>query len=147
MLDKNKNWWDCMSSSKLENDTPFLSLAAIIATRDGWDGTDFHIRNRMVCAVEMSGYRLVNIVVPYETKMLGKSVRETSAQFLRCKVWNIYYMIRNKWCWKRCRWNYARQWNYDWVHKWRYFDWEKDVCNSGLENKKKCRLVMMNFVS
>ena len=50
----------------------------------------------MVCAVEMQSDRLVNIVVPYETKMLDNPVRETSAQFLRCKVWNIYYMIRNK---------------------------------------------------
>ena len=56
-----------MSSSNLENETPFLSLAAIIDTRDGWDGVDFHIRNRMVRAVEMPGDKLVN--------MLGKPER------------------------------------------------------------------------
>ena len=35
----------------------------------------------MDCAVEMPGDRLVNIFVPYGTKMLGKPVRETSASF------------------------------------------------------------------
>ena len=70
-----------MSYSKFENETPFLSLAAIIATRAGWDGTDLHIRNRMVSAVEMLGDRFVNIFVPYGTKMLCKPVRETSACF------------------------------------------------------------------
>ena len=35
----------------------------------------------MVCAVETPGDRLVNIVVPYGTKMLGKPVRKTSASF------------------------------------------------------------------
>ena len=33
----------------------------------------------MISAVEMSGNRLVNIVVAYGTKMFGKPVRETSA--------------------------------------------------------------------
>ena len=33
----------------------------------------------MISASEMSGYRLVNIVVSYGTKMFGKPVRETSA--------------------------------------------------------------------
>ena len=70
-----------MSSSKFENETPFLSLAAITATGDGWHGTNFNIRKKMVSAVEMPGDRLVNIVVPYGTKMLGKPVRETSASF------------------------------------------------------------------
>ena len=35
----------------------------------------------MVSAVEMPVGRLVNIVVPYGTKMLCKPVRETSASF------------------------------------------------------------------
>ena len=26
-------------------------------------------------------------------------------------------------------WNNAGQWNYNWVHKWRCFNWEKDMCN------------------
>ena len=70
-----------MSCSKFENETPFLSLAAIIATGDGWGVTNFSIRNRMFSAIEMPGDRLVNIVVPYGMKMLGKPVRETSASF------------------------------------------------------------------
>ena len=40
---------------------------------------DFHIRDRMVCAVEMPGEKLVNIVVPYGAKILGEPVRGTSA--------------------------------------------------------------------
>ena len=32
-----------MSSSKFENETPFLSLTGIIATGDEWDGTNFNM--------------------------------------------------------------------------------------------------------
>ena len=53
-----------MSGSKFENETPFLSLAAIVGTGDGWDGTNFNIRDRIVSAVEMPGNRLVSIVFP-----------------------------------------------------------------------------------
>ena len=44
-----------INGTKLRNETPFFFLAAIVATGDGWDCTNFHIRIRMISAIELSG--------------------------------------------------------------------------------------------
>ena len=57
----------------------------IITTRNGWDGTNFYIGNRMVSSIRMLRNRLVNIIVPYGTKVFSKYVRLTSACFTDVK--------------------------------------------------------------
>ena len=64
-----------MNGSNFKNETLFLSFTAIITTKNGSDGTNFYIRNRMVDSIEMSRNRLVNIIVPYGAKVFSKSVR------------------------------------------------------------------------
>ena len=46
------------------------------------------LRNRMISAIEMSGDRLVNIVVSYGT-MFGKPVRETSASLIDVELMHL----------------------------------------------------------
>ena len=48
--------------SKFGNETHFLSFAAIVATRTGTEGSNFHVWNAMTTRIEMSGNRLVSIV-------------------------------------------------------------------------------------
>ena len=50
--------------------------------------TNFHVRNRMISAIEMSDDRLVNIVASYGTKMFGKPVRDVG-QSHQCRVYGI----------------------------------------------------------
>ena len=64
-----------MNGSNFKNETFFVSFTAIITTRNGSDGTNFHIGNRVVNSIKMSRNRLVNIIVPYGTKVFSKSVR------------------------------------------------------------------------
>ena len=51
-----------VDSTKFGNEAHFMSFAAIIATRKGTEGSNFHIRNTMTAIVEVSGNRLVCIV-------------------------------------------------------------------------------------
>ena len=51
-----------VNSNKLGNETHFMSFVAIIATRNGIEGSDFHVRNIMTAIVEVYGNRLVGIV-------------------------------------------------------------------------------------
>ena len=48
-----------VDSTKFGNEAHFMSFAAIIATRNGTEGSNFHIRNTMTAIVEVSGNRLV----------------------------------------------------------------------------------------
>ena len=59
-----------MNSSNFKNETLFVSFMAIITTRNGSDGTNFFIRNRVVNSIKKSRNRLVNMIVPYGTKVL-----------------------------------------------------------------------------
>ena len=43
--------------SKFGNETHVLSFAAIVATRNGTKGSNFHVRNAMTTRIEMSGNR------------------------------------------------------------------------------------------
>ena len=70
------------------NDTLFVSFTAIITARNGWDGTNFDIGNRMVGSIKMSRNRLVKIIVPYGTKVFSKS--RSGWRRYRCKICNIY---------------------------------------------------------
>ena len=61
------NW---VYGSKFGNEAHFLSFAAIIATRNGIEGSNFHVWNAMTTRIEMSGDRLVSIVGRNCTTML-----------------------------------------------------------------------------
>ena len=51
-----------MNSAKFGNKTHFMSFAAIIATRNGTEGSNFLIRNTMTAIVQVCGNRLACIV-------------------------------------------------------------------------------------
>ena len=98
LLDKNRNYegiWSNkrksfvkslgMNGSNFKNETLFVSFTAIITTRNGWNGTNFYVGNRVVSCIKMSRNRLVNIIVPYGTNVFIKSVRETSVRFTDVK--------------------------------------------------------------
>ena len=84
MLDKNRKYMKGSNKRKsfvkpvgmngfnFKNETLFVSFTAIITTRNG---TNFYVGNRVVSSIKMSRNRLVNIIVPYGTKMFSKSVR------------------------------------------------------------------------
>ena len=63
LLDKNRNYdrflspWEWMVP--ILKMRLFVSSTAIITTRDGWNGTNFYIKNRMVSSIKMSRKRLV----------------------------------------------------------------------------------------
>ena len=71
-----------MNGSNFKNETLFVSFTAIITTRNG---TNFYLGNRVVSSIKMSRNRLVNIIVPYGTKVFSKSVRWPSARFTDVK--------------------------------------------------------------
>ena len=56
--------------SKFGNETHFLSLAAIVATRKGTEGSNFHVRNAITTRIKISGNSLVSIVGRNCTTML-----------------------------------------------------------------------------
>ena len=60
-------------------------LAAIIATRNGTEGLNFHIRNLMTAIVEVSDNRLVCIVACDRATVLAKPSPETSSSFSNVK--------------------------------------------------------------
>ena len=61
-----------MDSAKFGNEAHFMSFAPIIATRNGTEGSNFHIRNTMTAIVEVSGNRLVCIVACDRATVLAK---------------------------------------------------------------------------
>ena len=65
-----------------------MSFGAIIATRNGTEGSNFHICNTMTAIVEVSGNRLVCIVACDRATVLAKPSPQTSSSFfqffLRC---------------------------------------------------------------
>ena len=61
-----------VDSTKFGNEAHFMSFAAIIATRNGTEGSNFHIRNTMTAIVEVSGNRLVCIVACDRATVLAK---------------------------------------------------------------------------
>ena len=68
-----------MDSAKFGNEAHFMSFAAIIATKNGTEGSNFHIRNTMTAIVEVSGNRLVCIVACDRAKVLAKPSPQTSS--------------------------------------------------------------------
>ncbi len=58
--------------SKFGNETHFLSFVAFVATRNGTEDSNFHVRNAMTTRIKMSGNRLVSIVGSNCTTMLTK---------------------------------------------------------------------------
>ena len=56
-----------------------MSFAAIVATRNGIEGSDFHIRNTMTAIVEVSGKRLVCIVACNNTTLAKPCPRRSSS--------------------------------------------------------------------
>ena len=56
--------------SKSGNETHFLSFTAIVNTRNGTEGSNFHVRNAVTTRIKMSGNRLVSIVGRNCTTML-----------------------------------------------------------------------------
>ena len=69
-----------MDSAKFGNEASF---AAIIATRNGTEGSNFHIRNTMTAIVEVSG--LVCIVACVRATVLAKPSPKTSSSFFNVK--------------------------------------------------------------
>ena len=61
-----------VDSTKFGNEAHFMSFAAIIATRNGTEGSNFHIRNTMTAIVEVSGNRLVCVVACDRATVLAK---------------------------------------------------------------------------
>ena len=78
--------------SILKINTLFWSFRAIITTRDGWDGTNFYIGNRMVGSIKMSRNRLVNIM---------EGVRCTTFELLYAEIYilkeSVRPVIRRSW--------------------------------------------------
>ena len=64
-----------------------MFFAAIIATRNGTEGSNFHIRNTMTAIVEVSGNRLVCIVACDRATVLAKPNPQvsTSSSFSNVK--------------------------------------------------------------
>ena len=75
-----------MERTNFKNETLFLSFTAMITSGNGRNGTNFHIRNRMVNTIEMSRDGLIDIVVSNGTQMFGKPVGKTSASFTDVKL-------------------------------------------------------------
>ena len=86
-----------MDSAKFGNEAHFMSFAAIIATRNGTDGSNFHIRNTMTAIVEVSGNRLVCIVACDRATVLPNLVLKhlpVSSKFiLTMDVKSLYTVI------------------------------------------------------
>ena len=61
-----------IESAKTVDEAHFLSFTAIIATWNGTEGSNFHIRDTMVARGEMSGNRFGVIVVYDWPKMFTK---------------------------------------------------------------------------
>ena len=82
-------WMKCFN---FKNKTLFLSFAAIITTRDGWDGINFYIGNRMVDSIKMSRDRFVNIM---------EGVRCTTFKLLYAEIYilkeSVRPVIRRSW--------------------------------------------------
>ena len=62
-----------------------MSFAAIIATRNGAEGSNFHIRDTMIAIVEVSGNGLVCIVACDSATVLAKPSPQTSSSFSNVK--------------------------------------------------------------
>ena len=63
-----------MNGPNFKDETLFLSFATIITAKNLGDGTNFHVRKRMIGTIKMSGDRFVDVSIPYGAKMFGKSV-------------------------------------------------------------------------
>ena len=63
-----------MNGSNFKNEMLFVSCKAIITMRNGSNSTNTYVGNKVVSSIKMSRNRLVNIVVPYGTKVFSKSV-------------------------------------------------------------------------
>ena len=74
-----------VDSAKFGNEAHFMSFAAIIATRNGTEGSNFHIRNTMTAIVEVSGNRLVCVVACDRATVLAKPSPQTSSSFSNVK--------------------------------------------------------------
>ena len=62
-----------VDSAKFENEAHFMSFATTIASRNGTEDSNFHIRNTVIATIKMSGNRLVSIIANDCTPMLTKS--------------------------------------------------------------------------
>ena len=62
-----------MKSAKPVDETHFLSFTAIVSTRDGTKGSNFHIRDTMTTRGKMSGNGFGVIVVVDRPTMFIKS--------------------------------------------------------------------------
>ena len=62
-----------------------MSFADIIATRNGTEVLNFHIRNTMTATVKVLGNRLVCIVACHSRTMLAKSCRKRFSSFANVK--------------------------------------------------------------
>ena len=62
-----------------------MSFAAIIAARNGTEGSNFYIRNTMTAIVEVSGNRFVCIVACDRAMVLAKPSHQTSSSFSNVK--------------------------------------------------------------
>jgi hypothetical protein len=61
-----------VNSAKFEYEAHFMSFAAIVASRNGTEGSNYHIRNTVIAIIKMSGNRLVSIIANNCTPMLTK---------------------------------------------------------------------------
>ena len=75
-----------VNSAKFGNGAHFMSFAAIIATRNGTESSNFHIRNTMTVIVKVSAKRLVCIVACDSTTMLAIHCSQGSSSFPNVKL-------------------------------------------------------------
>ena len=91
-----------INNSNFKNEMLFVSFSHkrhysiyIITTRNGWDGTNFYIGNRMVSSIKMSCNRLVNIIASYGNEGVQQLClcQIDVGPFHWCKGYNIYYFF------------------------------------------------------
>ena len=58
-----------------------MSFAAIVASRNGTEGSNFHIWNTVIATIKMSSNRLVSIIANDSTSTLTKPCPQRSSSF------------------------------------------------------------------
>ena len=62
-----------------------MSFAAIVASRNGIEGSNFNIRNTVIASTKMSDNRLISIIANDCTPMLTKPCPQRSSSFSNTK--------------------------------------------------------------
>ena len=74
-----------VDGAEFKNEMHFMYFGAIISSRNGTEGSNFHIWNIVITSIEMSGNRLVSIVTNGSTAVLTKPCLQKSSSFSNIK--------------------------------------------------------------